>query len=177
MIARMDPIDMEPQRVAFDVRGRPQPAGSKKAFPIRRKAGGGWVATGKVAVVDDNPKAKPWQAEVAYAGAYAMQRAAGPARGADFDPAPELFDGPLGLAVTFTLRRPKGHFGTGRNAWKLKPSALPWPMVKPDCTKLLRAVEDALTGVVWRDDAQVVEQLVVKRYGEPEGAHVEVWKL
>jgi hypothetical protein len=67
MDARLDPIDMNPQRVAFFVRGRPQPAGSKRAFPIRRKEGGGWIATGKVAVVDDNPKAKGWQAEVAYA--------------------------------------------------------------------------------------------------------------
>jgi Holliday junction resolvase RusA-like endonuclease len=87
------------------------------------------------------------------------------------------WDGPLGLAATFTLRRPKGHFGTGRNARKLKPSAACWPVVKPDATKLLRAIEDALTGVVWTDDAQVVEQLATKRYGEPEGAHVEIWRL
>jgi Holliday junction resolvase RusA-like endonuclease len=157
---------MTPERVQFFVRGRPQPAGSKKAFPIRRKAGGGWVATGKVAVVDDNPKAKGWQAEVAYAGALAMEAIA-----------VDVWDGPLGLAVTFTLRRPKGHFGTGRNARTVKSSAALWPVVKPDATKLLRAIEDALTGVVWTDDAQVVEQLATKRYGEPEGAHVEVWKL
>jgi Holliday junction resolvase RusA-like endonuclease len=167
MDARLDPIDMNPQRVAFFVRGRPQPAGSKRAFPIRRKEGGGWIATGKVAVVDDNPKAKGWQAEVAYAGVLAME-----AIGATVP-----WDGPLGLAVRFTLRRPKGHFGTGRNARNLKASAAPWPTTKPDASKLLRAIEDALTGVVWTDDAQVVEQLATKRYGEPEGAHVEVWKL
>jgi Holliday junction resolvase RusA-like endonuclease len=153
---------VDPVRVAFFVRGKPQPAGSKRAFPIKRKGGGVGVA-----VTDDNPKTKGWQGEVGYAGALAME-----AIGATVP-----WDGPLGLAVTFTLRRPKGHFGTGRNARKLKKSAVPRPITKPDATKLLRAIEDALSGVVWTDDAQVVEQLATKRYGEPEGAHVEVWKL
>lgn len=158
---------MTPTRVSFNAHGKPQPAGSKKAFPIRRKGGGGWVLTGKVAVVDDNPKAKSWQAEVAGEAALAMMDAGA------YDP----FDGPLGLAVTFTMRRPKFHFGSGRNAKKLKPSAPAWPTVKPDSTKLVRAIEDALTGIVWTDDAQVVEQLATKRYGDAEGAHVEIWRL
>src|SRR4051812_14282281 len=156
MTARMEPIDLCPQRVSFNAHGRPQPAGSKRAFPIRRKEGGGWVATGKVAVVDDNPKTKGWQAEVANEAALAMME-----HGFS-DP----FDGPLGLSVRFTLRRPKGHFGTGRNAGVVKASACLWPIVKPDATKLVRAIEDALTGVVWTDDAQVVEQLATKCYGE-----------
>jgi Holliday junction resolvase RusA-like endonuclease len=155
-------ISRHPQRVAFFVRGKPQPAGSKRAFPIRRKGGGVGVA-----VTDDNPRTKGWQGEVGYAGALAMEAIA----------MAVPWDGPLGLAVRFTLRRPKGHFGTGRNARMLKPSAAPWPTTKPDASKLVRAIEDALTGVVWTDDAQVVEQLATKRYGEPEGAHVEVWKL
>lgn len=158
-------------RVHFRIVGHPEPAGSKRAFPVVRKSGVG------VAVTDDNPKARGWKNAVAYEAAHAMMRVAGPARGADFDPAPELFDGPLGLSVVFKLARPKFHMGTGRNAGHVRASAPNWPTVKPDCTKLLRAVEDALTGVVWRDDAQVVEQSVAKQYGEPEGASVVVWKL
>jgi Holliday junction resolvase RusA-like endonuclease len=38
------------------------------------------------------------------------------------------------------------------------------PVVMPDATKLLRGLEDALTGVVWHDDAQIVSQHVEKRY-------------
>lgn len=165
------PALVDTVRVAFHVVGRPQPAGSKRAFPIVRKHGIG------VAVTDDNPHARSWKGDVAAAGHEAMARAGGTARGADYDQATPLLAGPLGLAVTFTLARPKGHFGTGRNAGAVKASAPFYPTVKPDCTKLLRAVEDALTGVVWRDDAQVVEQSVTKRYGEPEGAAVVVWKL
>lgn len=141
-------------RVSFFVVGHPEPAGSKRGFPRAHRNGI------HVAIVDANPKAKPWQYTVANV---AMDKMAGR----------ELFEGAVGLAVVFTLRRPKGHFGVRG----LRPSAPAWPIVKPDCTKLLRAVEDALTGVVWRDDAQVVEQSVTKRYGEPEGAHVAIWQV
>ena len=47
----------------------------------------------------------------------------------------------------------------------------------PDIDKLLRAALDALTGVVWRDDAQVAEVSVrkmVAAYGEQTGVMVTV---
>ena len=40
-----------------------------------------------------------------------------------------------------------------------------WPTVKPDIDKLVRAVLDALTSVVFTDDAQVVALRVDKDYG------------
>ena len=43
--------------------------------------------------------------------------------------------------------------------------------------KLTRAVEDALTGLVWRDDAQVVDEVLSKRYGAPERVEVRVWRV
>lgn len=161
-------------RLSFAIHGHPQPAGSKRAFPIRRKAGGGWVATGKVAVTDDNPNARDWKNQVADAGHNALCAHVPPDR---YLNDPPLLEGPLGLSVRFVLMRPKGHFGTGRNSGTVKDSAPAHPITKPDTTKLLRCLEDALTGVVWRDDAQVVEQSVSKVYGVPEGAHVHVWTL
>lgn len=147
-------------RLAFEVYGKPQPAGSKRAFQN--------PSTGRIVVTDDNAKSKPWQAVVADAALEAtmVDGVIG-----------ELLDGPLGLAVVFSVLRPKGHFGSGRNAGVIKDSAPEWPTVKPDATKLLRGLEDALTGVVWRDDAQVVEQAVTKRYADREGARVIVWTL
>lgn len=154
-------------RVSFFVIGKPEPAGSKRAFAIR-KAG---VPTGRVAVTDDNPKSKGWQNSVRTAAWDAMLSQH---PGTDVGGRREhVFDGPVGLSVAFTLRRPRGHFG----ARGVLPSAPPHPIVRPDCTKLLRGVEDALTGVVWRDDAQVIEQAVSKSYGNPEGARVIVWTL
>jgi Holliday junction resolvase RusA-like endonuclease len=139
--------------VAFTVLGKPEPAGSKRAFTNPK--------TGRVQVVDANRHAAPWK-----------QQVAGAARGV-LTEAP-LLTGPLSLTVVFFVKRPRGHFGTGRNANVLKPSAPRYPAVKPDATKLVRAVEDALTGVIYRDDAQVVDQYVAKRYGTPERCEVRV---
>lgn len=139
--------------ISFTVYGHPLTAGSK------RHIGGGRV-------IDDNPKARVWKQEVASKAAEAMMYQRDPDRPGD--PAPELFTGALSLDLRFYLARPKGHFGTGRNAGVLKRNAPRYHTTKPDSTKLTRAVEDALTGVVWRDDAQVSTQLVAKLYGEPE---------
>lgn len=136
------------------VYGRAQPAGSKRAFVNKR--------TGRAIVVDDAKGTKPWQQQVAGA---ALDACAGE---------PILLDGPLVLVARFHLQRPKGHFRTGRNAHLLRDAAPAYPMGKPDTTKLLRAVEDALTSIVWRDDAQVVYQVASKHYGAPERCEIDV---
>ncbi len=60
----------------------------------------------------------------------------------------------------------------------LKPPSVPkkryCPTVKPDIDKLARAVLDAMTGIVFRDDAQVVSLLAAKRYHSEGGVEVEV---
>jgi crossover junction endodeoxyribonuclease RusA len=82
--------------------------------------------------------------------------------------------GPILLEIGFRLPRPKGHYGVKG----LRPSAPPYPVTKPDLTKLLRALEDALKGLAWRDDSQVVAQRITKDYtdGAP-GAHVRIVEL
>lgn len=51
------------------------------------------------------------------------------------------------------------------------------PTVKCDADNCLKAVCDALNGVVWRDDVQVVNVMLNKRYGEMPGVHVRVVPL
>lgn len=143
-------------RLSFEVLGHPEPAGSKRSVGNHR-------------IIDANPLVAGWKGEVALAARAAMMRC--------FGAEPELMGGAIGVAVVFTRQRPAGHFGSGRNADQLKPSAPAYPTTRPDTTKLWRGVEDAMTGVVWRDDAQVVEQFVVKRYGEPEAVKVTTWTL
>lgn len=46
------------------------------------------------------------------------------------------------------------------------------PSVKPDLDKLIRAVLDALTGIAYTDDSQVVRILAQKSYGSVEGVRV-----
>ena len=78
----------------------------------------------------------------------------------------ELLKGPLRLFLQFVRVRPMGHFGTGRNAGTVKDSAPRYPTTIPDTVKLARAVEDALTKVIWHDDSQVVVHELHKSYGK-----------
>jgi len=72
-----------------------------------------------------------------------------------------VIPGPVSLSVTFMMPRPAGHW---TKTGKLSSRATPWPSVKPDADKLLRAVGDALTGVLIEDDARVVNIAGSKRY-------------
>jgi Holliday junction resolvase RusA-like endonuclease len=138
--------------VVFTVLGRAQPAGSKRAYVNPH--------TGRANIVDAAKGSRPWKQQVA--GAALEHRNGG------------LLTGALELHLAFFVARPKGHYGTGRNAGVVKLSAPAFPTTKPDVTKLVRAVEDALTSVLWRDDAQIVRQLASKEYGDPERVEIRV---
>lgn len=45
---------------------------------------------------------------------------------------------------------------------------------KPDCDNIAKAILDALNGVVWKDDKQVVGLLVMKCYGEEDKINIEI---
>jgi Holliday junction resolvase RusA-like endonuclease len=75
-------------------------------------------------------------------------------------------DGPTRARFVFYLPRPKGHYSKKG----LKSSAPQHPVVKPDLDKLVRAVQDALTKVLWRDDSQIYELRAEKRYTEADAA-------
>lgn len=72
--------------------------------------------------------------------------------------------GPIHMDVTFVMKRPKSHFGTGRNEDKLKETAPRFHIVKPDKDNLEKFVMDALDGYLWKDDAQVTRGETWKRY-------------
>lgn len=137
--------------IAFTVYGTAEPAGSKRAF----------VVGGKARVTDANRKSAPWKQEVASQGAEAT---------ADLD----LLDGPLAVCFTIYVPRPAGHFGKAGN---VLPSARVFPTVKPDLLKLARGIEDALTGIVWRDDSQIVSERLFKMYGEPARVEIQIREI
>lgn len=82
-----------------------------------------------------------------------------------------LMRGPLDAHFVFYLRRPKGHFNA---KGLLRSTAAPFPTSRPDALKLSRLVEDSLSGLVYADDAQIVTELLVKRYGEPERVEIHI---
>lgn len=49
------------------------------------------------------------------------------------------------------------------------------PTTKPDADNITKATKDALTGVVWIDDCQVVSESCLMRYGAEPGVQANVW--
>ena len=64
-----------------------------------------------------------------------------------------LMLGPIILSLAFYLDRPKS-----------LPKKVVHHAKRPDLDKLIRAATDALNGVVWKDDAQVVSIFATKNY-------------
>ena len=110
--------------------------------------------TGRTVIESNDKLLRPWRAAVAAEASEAMAGA-------------EPLQGPIRLHATFTFPRPKVHYGTGRNAGQLKPGVPLARPIKPDLDKLVRALFDAMSGIVYRDDAQVVELVARKLYGSP----------
>jgi len=126
------------------VAGAPQQKGSKVAFVH--------PATGRAMLKDANKNAKAWQKHVR---TLAMQANV-----------PALMEGPVALDLHFFMPKPKGNNGTPRDRRG-------FPCCTPDWDKLARTVGDALSGVAYKDDEQVVKATVELDYGPP-GVHIEV---
>lgn len=137
----------------FTVNGKAEPKGSK----TRTRWG----------VRDDNAKAKGYMEHVADVAAAAMMGLDGP---------DSFLEGPLRLELVFYRPRPSGHYNS-KGELSAAGRRSPAPTTKPDALKLARGVEDALTGVVYRDDAAIVDELILKRYGEPARVEVSVAEL
>jgi Holliday junction resolvase RusA-like endonuclease len=136
--------------ISFDVLGHPEPAGSKRAVPSSRdwrfRPGVRWN------VLDANPKSDKWKKTVRQAAQNAVLRDRF-----------EMFEVPCWMFVTFLVNRPQGHFLSG-GGLSADGRRNPFPAKKPDLLKLMRAVEDALTGVVYKDDALIVSERMAKRW-------------
>ncbi len=141
------------KRIEFVVYGKPAQMGSKKAF----------VRGGRAIITDDNSeKRKQWANAVSSVAAEVM-------RGRD------LISSPVQLRAMFYFRRPNCHYGTGRNATTLKGSAPELHSQTPDLDKLIRCLGDALTGIVFRDDALIWSMVISRHWTEKqERAEVEV---
>lgn len=132
--------------ITFRVYDTPRPGGSKRAFVIQPKGGG----RPRAVVTDDCKGNKTWR-EAVKAAALEYYKGA-------------ILTGPVSVFASFVMPRPKGHYRTGANANLLRDSAPAFPAGKPDALKLMRSTEDALTGIIWRDDAQVVVMGIEKIY-------------
>lgn len=136
--------------VEFWVNGLPKPQGSKRAFvnPKTKRA---------IVVESAGAPLKDWRHDVKLMACDSMVGR-------------PVVDSGVGviLRIGFVMPRPK-----------TTPKGRPTPLAtkRPDLDKLIRGVCDALTGVVYSDDSQVVSFDVWKRIaeiGEPTGAEITV---
>lgn len=144
--------------LSINVPGIPAPGGSKRFVGFGKK-------TGRAILIDDaGQRNKDWRSAVMWAGREAIGQN-------------QLFVGPLRVDFTFYMPRPTGHFRP--DGVSLKLSAPKYPITKPDALKLARSTEDALTGVVWNDDAQTVCLAINKFYadGRAPGARIHIISL
>lgn len=146
------------------VPGKAAPGGSKTASVARTRTGAIILANGRpiLRYRDAGKHNAEWKSIVAVHAKAACS--------------PELrrqvLDQPLAVVFTFHAQRPQAHY-RGQSA-ELRPDAPLYPTAKPDVTKLVRAIEDALTGIVWADDALISLQSASKVWAEGRGLAAKV---
>lgn len=106
--------------------------------------------TGEIVMVDDNENLKSWRQEMAWT---AWQHR---------PPKPLIC--PIYIIARFYFARPKS----------VSVKKRPHMTTTPDLDKLQRALFDALTGTIIKDDSQVVFVTAFKEYGDPARVEVEI---
>lgn len=132
------------EMIQFTVFGKPEPQGSTRAFIPR-----GWT---RPIITTSSKKMKPWR-----------QQITGSAIDAKGIKLWKREEGGVRLHLIFFYSRP--------------PSlAKKWTLLnkKPDIDKLARCVLDALTGIAYEDDSQVIVLHTVKMYGTPERVEIGI---
>lgn len=138
--------------IRLSIVGIPQPKGSMQVLPRRKFPF--FVRSFKdlltsVIVTSDNPHPlKAWEKAVREAAEMAA-----------IGRAP--FEGPIELTAVFSFERPKS-------------VKREFPSVRPDGSKLLRGIEDPLSGLIYIDDAQIVASHVYKRYATVPGVEITI---
>lgn len=142
------------EAIEIFVPGKPRTAGSKSGYLDK--------ITGKIKITPAGKYQKPWMDSVKWAAIQAGYTGK------------MILDTPIHLKLQFLFIRPKTHY---KKNGELTKSARRYCTARPDLTKLTRAVEDALTGLIWRDDSQVIRQTTGKDYGTPEGVYIRIEEI
>lgn len=145
----LEPTVARRPRLEFWVPGKPQTAGSKRAFTNPK--------TGRAIVTESGNAAakRAWRSDLRDAAERAI-----------FELPPGTWDlgVPMKVMFLFVRARPKAHYRVDGSIGERHVPAR--PVQRPDLLKLARAAEDALTGVVWSDDSLIVAETLAKMYGD-----------
>jgi Holliday junction resolvase RusA-like endonuclease len=127
-------------RIYFIVHGNAQPKGSARAFVPK-----GWK---RPVVTSDNPNLKRWETTIRGE----LQRVMAETRQ---DIKAAIFEAPVRVSLAFYVARPKS-----------LPKRVAHATKKPDLDKLVRGAIDSLSGVLIKDDSQVISILARKLYAQ-----------
>lgn len=136
--------------VRFFVPGKPQGKGRPRA-----------VARGKFVRMYTPEKTASYESTVALAASQAMGSRA-------------PIVGPVSVVMGIALPVPAS-WSKRKQASALDGIVL--PTTKPDADNVVKAVFDAINGVVWGDDTQVVDLRLIKRYAPTPGVSMRVTPL
>lgn len=128
--------------VKFTVQGVARPQGSKNAY--RRG--------GRIMLVESCKTLPAWRKSVSWYAQQAMQGR-------------EMFTGAVLLYARFHFQRPKSHYTKKRN---LRKGIRRRMTARPDLSKLVRAIEDSMTKIVYKDDSQITDVRASKHYIDTE---------
>jgi crossover junction endodeoxyribonuclease RusA len=155
------------REVTFFVAGTPVPQGSKNSFVVKNKrARPGAVGAAKYRAVmyEQEKMLKPWRSMI--------KTVAEKNKPEDWSS-----NGFFGTYAVFFFPRPRFHFGA--NGLRPKYENEIYKKTAPDGDKCLRAVNDALTGTLFGDDAAVIPGFALTLWAEPylPGALISIVKL
>ena len=80
----------------------------------------------------------------------------------------------LDAKFTFCYKRPKAHYKTKDKKPVLKENIPYYKTGKPDIDNLCKFYMDAMSGVFYKDDAQVTSINAVKVYGQEDYVHIKL---
>lgn len=120
-----------------------------RGTPVPQGSARAFVVNGHAVITSANKNLKSWRLLVS-------------AEAQRYAPTP-IWSCPVVVSVTFLLTRPKSH----------PKRKVTWPTSRPDLDKLIRAILDGLTGIIFADDSQVIGLEAKKAWGDP-GAYIVV---
>ncbi len=111
-----------------------------RGIPVPQGSMKAFVVKGRPILTSTQKNLKPWRNQVAMEASSIYHN--------------PVTDKPIAIVLEFKMPCPKS---LPKTKWRL-------PAKRPDLDKLIRAILDSLTGVVFKDDSQVVTITAMKRY-------------
>ncbi|SET95101.1 Holliday junction resolvase RusA (prophage-encoded endonuclease) [Salinibacillus kushneri] len=86
----------------------------------------------------------------------------------------KLILGPVSVSIKIYRQIPKC---MSKKLRKLSLDEIYRPTKKPDCSNIAKGIEDALNGVIYKDDSQIVELQVSKYYSEKPRVEITIKEM